>query len=303
MDLRPYNLTPEDIARAKQLFAYQPFVISDSICTGVAYNWLHEADPEGAWRKGAEVYDRAIVGPEKFQLAAEANLKLQRTYDRFVMTLCHLFPGGSYLDVSCNNGYFPVTASLNGMGESVGLDPGDFGGAIEFLNRVTGSRAAFVRGGYAPIPPSLMQHTAGGDAPLGRQFDVVSNLEFMCHLADPLHFLHAVASAARKAVFLWSGFVDSDEYIIRLNPPLASAPPGQREYFWGEFSSGTAISTKLVYTSMAMLGFPHALEVASPPDGLPPDWHEKNMPHYQRHRAFLFIRDAYFPEVSARMGR
>jgi hypothetical protein len=290
MDLRRFNLAPAEVNAAKRLLAYQPFIISDDACTGVAYSWLHTERPEFAYLPMDKVHERSRMGNEHFALALETTARLIKTYEHFARTLCDLFPGASYLDVSCNTGWFPVVASQNGMGECAGLDPGDFGEAVAFLNRIAGGRAEFIRGGYLPVPPSLALRTATGAGPLGRQFDVVSNLEFLCHLADPLHFLHALASVARKAIFLWSGFIDSPELAIRFNPPLASAPPGFHDYFWGKFSNGTAMTTALLRQSMQMLGFTKMMEVGYPPDGLSPDWHAHNMAHYGPHRAFLFVR-------------
>jgi|GEM_PF-2450031 len=41
MDLRKFNLIPKQIERAKTIFNYQPFIITDDIHTGVAYSWLY----------------------------------------------------------------------------------------------------------------------------------------------------------------------------------------------------------------------------------------------------------------------
>ena len=43
----------------------------------------------------------------------------------------------------------------------------------------------------------------------------VSSCALLCHLPDPLHFLKAIASLAKKALFVWSGFVESEELLIR----------------------------------------------------------------------------------------
>ncbi len=302
MDLRKFNPSAADVDAATRLLAYQPFIISDEVCTGVAYNWLHAENAETAWQTAREVYDLKSAGPEKFRVAQEANAMLRKTYDHFISGICKAFPGGSYLDVSCNTGYFPIAASLLGMKDAAGMDPLDHADAFQLLNRITGAKAEFIRGGYLPAPPSLAVRTAEGAEPFRRQFDVVSNLEFMCHLADPLHFLHAIARHAKKAVFLWSGFIQSDEYLIRLNPPLGSFPSGFQDYFFSRFSSGTAITTGLLFRSMAMLDFPVIVEFNYPAGGLPPNWHEKNMAQYQPHRAFLFAKAESETQIREALG-
>src|SRR4051812_9820557 len=119
MDLRRYSLTADQVAHGKALFGYQPVILSDAVCTGVAYKWLHVPVPDAI---GLDPFDRNEVGPQVFELALAANTKLIRTYEAYGRAICSLFPGGTYLDIACNTGFFPVFASLNGMRESVGLD-------------------------------------------------------------------------------------------------------------------------------------------------------------------------------------
>jgi SAM-dependent methyltransferase len=300
MDLRPYNLSAAQIERAKAVLAYQPFILSGGVCTGVAYDWLFSDAPERRARR--EIYEAASDGPAIFRKAFEANSKLIRTYETFARTICGAFPGGTYLDVSCNTGWFPVFASLNGMRRSVGVDPGDYAPSVAFLNEICGSGAEFMSGGYRSHPkPEIVARSADGYTPMTDQFDVVSNLEFLCHLGDPLHFLHALAAVARKGVFLWSGFLESSEYLIRLNEP-SDAPMMGTVGVWGHYCYGTAISTQLLFHTMGLLGFPFRLEVSYPPDGLPEDWHLARMAQYQKHRAFLFVREPYVSEVRDRLS-
>lgn len=295
MDLRPYRLSASAVERAKMLFEYQPLIVSDTVCTGVAYDWLYSPDPEAHPRR--EVYDLATDGPELFERAFDANLRLSRTYAAFARAIAAACPGGSYLDVSCNSGLLPVYLSLNGMAECFGLDLPRHAPAFSFLADLTGSRARFLPGAYVNdgVPTIATSHPDDG-----REFDVVSSMAFLCHLGDPLHFLQALAGAAKKVVFLWSGFIDSDENLIRLGEPRPMSQPGLSGV-WSRYAYGTALSTNLLFSTMNLLGFPLRLEVAYPPDGLPPDWHEANMRQYGRFRAFLFVRESYMDEVSRRL--
>jgi hypothetical protein len=190
------------------------------------------------------------------------------------------------------------------MGECVGLEPTDQAAAFAFLNRVTGSRATYLRGLYYSAPPTILRQVGEDGYELDRQFDVVSSLEFLCHLADPLHFLSALSKIASKAIFLWSGFVDSEDLLIRLNPVQEELQPGASPpLLWTRFKSGCAPSVKLLTTAMHMLGFPRVIEIGYPKGGLPKNWHEAKMKHYQPHRAFVFIREQYYDDAVTNLRR
>jgi SAM-dependent methyltransferase len=290
MDLRPFSLSPADVATGASLLSYQPIVLSDRLVTGCAHSWLYEDDPEAPeLSDGAFVFDRDKVGPEKFDRALAANLALIRTYEHFADEIASRFAGASFLDVSCNTGLFPVMVARRGMGDCAGLEPKPLGDALAFLARVTGTRARFMRGGYLSDPVGLFERTSDKLQRVGR-FDVVSNMAFLCHLGEPLQFLQALADVASKAVFIWSGFLDDPEYVIRLNEPRPDKLAGDHRFFWQKFASGSAMSVSLLKRSMALLGFASSFEVQYPLDGLPPDWTARHMPHYGPFRAFLFVR-------------
>ncbi|HEX9466186.1 MAG TPA: methyltransferase domain-containing protein [Alphaproteobacteria bacterium] len=296
MDLRPYRLSAADVERAKALLEYQPFIVADTVCTGVAYDWLYSPDPEAHPRR--EVYDLSADGPEMFQRALDANTRLLRTYEAFARAMCAAFPGETYLDVSCNSGLLPIFMSLNGMGDCFGLDLPRHANAFSFLTGLTGSPARFMPGAYVNEPQPAI--ATGNPDDSGREFDVVSSMAFLCHVGDPLHVLQVLAGIAKKAVFVWSGFIESDENLIRLGEPRPASQPGLTGV-WSRYSYGTALSTRLLFSTMNLLGFPFRLEVAYPPDGLAPDWHQANMKQYGAFRAFLFVRESYMDDVSRRL--
>ena len=191
-------------------------------------------------------------------------------------------PGGSYLDVGCNTGYFPVKACLDGVRTAVGVDLLDHSEGFQLLTEITGSQAKFARGGYDPNNHILTIEPDYGAA----CYDVVSSSALLCHVPDPLHFLKALATRARKAIFLWSGFIDSQELLIRYNAPNRVF---QREFPNG-FDDGTALSTGLLFLAMDQLGFPNCDELKSTSDWLPENWHLAGIPQYQKFRAFLFSK-------------
>src|ERR1051326_7099779 len=207
MDLRQFNPSRERVEEAARLLRYQPFILDDDRHTGVAHTWLHSPDPTAVTADDF-FFDKRIVSRETWDEACDANRRLATMYDAFIDRIVDVCPReGSYLDVACNTGYFPVRASLAGIRTAAGIDLGDFSEAFQLLNEITGSAARFAIGGY-----DSAAHTLTLPRDLGLfSYDVVSSSAFLCHLPDPLHFLKAMADIARKAIFVWSGFVDSEE--------------------------------------------------------------------------------------------
>src|SRR5580700_3911246 len=139
MDLRAH-LHGVDIEAAAAVLNYQPFILSDEIQTGVAYSLLHSDDPRVAPQL---VFRKSTCAPERWDNAVVANGRLRAMYDDMLDEMSLLFPGGTLLDVACNNGYFPVGAELRGM-RGTGMDLGNHSGAVSLLNDALGTKAKFV---------------------------------------------------------------------------------------------------------------------------------------------------------------
>lgn len=279
MDLRQFLATPSQADEAASLLHYQPFVLDDNRHTGVAYSWLYSADPT---REGYDsfLFDKRSVPEHVWANAWDANRRLAVMYDAFVEAIVPFCRGGSYLDVGCNTGYLPVRASLAGVTSAAGIDCDDYTRAFQILNGVTGSKARFHLGEYDACSHSLISGAAN------EKYDVVSSTAVLCHVPDPLYFLKAIANLATRAVFLWSGFVESNELLIRYNPENKF----RVKPFPNGFDDGTSISQGLLYHSMRELGFPNCLELEHRREWLPADWHARHIPNYQPFRAFVFSR-------------
>lgn len=280
MDLRRYALAGDVLAAARALLNYQPFRVAETVVTGVGHSWRY-GDTTDALYRPQLVFDRDREAPEIWERAVAENHRLARSYETFLDAIAAACPGGSYLDLCCNTGYFPVGASLRGMAPAIGVDVLKFDLQIDLLNHVTGAKAVFQYGEYEPS-----EHRFRLPSGLPARFDVVSNLAFMCHVPDPLSLLKVLAELADHAVFLWAPILASDELLIRYH--------GERRFFgkpfpWG-FDDGTAISEALLLQSMDELGFPRHAEIAPPSDGWPVEWDNPMMKPYQPMRAFLFTR-------------
>jgi SAM-dependent methyltransferase len=273
MDLRKYHLTEKQIQYAAgRLLNYQPFILSDDVQTGVAYSWLYL--PEGGRRAQMSDFsmDRRNVDPDSWGKFVDSNHRLRTMYDEWIDRIARQFPGGSFADVGCNNGYFVVRASERGMGPCVGFDQGDYSESIAFLNSTLGTKAEFRRRQY-----DGWKHSFDVD----QQFDVVMSSLVMNHLSDPLYFLAFLGKLAKKAVFLFNGLIDLDQYVIRLSEPNYF---NKRSAFPVCFDNDTGISSKLAFKGMEMMGFAHSVEVAYQDTWLPKSW-------YQNHHAILFMRE------------
>ena len=272
MDLRRYSPSRLQTMAATRTLNYQPFVISDDVQTGVAYSWLHSADPRDA---GPDqfVFQRDRLPAAIWEQAAAANARLRAMYDDFVAEIARRYPGGSLLDVACNNGYFPVRAEQLGMRGCAGMDRrSHHWAAIKVLNSITGTAVSFVNQGYSPV-------THG--AKVGRRYDVVVASAIMCHLPDPLNFLAFLGSIAKEAVFFWGQMLDTDDYLIAYNEPNRFAMTNRQ--FPHGFDDNTRLSRGLFRRSAELMGFGNIVELPYRDTWLPAQW-------YAPHKAWLCMR-------------
>jgi len=255
MDLRPRNLTPKQIERARSWLAYQPFIVTDDFQTGAGYSFAHKADPR---ETPALRFDRGLWDDEQWRDITASNRALAAMYDDFVAAVATRYPGGSLLDVACNNGYMPVKAETLGMRRCIGLDQTDYGPSVKLLNEVLGTEVKFVFGSYDPL-----RHRG----PERHRADVVMAMAIMCHLPDPLHFLKYLGGLAREAVLFWGQVVQTDSYLIAYNPPYKGL--NRFEGFPHGFNDNTRISRGLLRDSLAGMGFRNQVEIAWRPEWLP----------------------------------
>lgn len=277
MDLRPLGLTELQITQAAALLDYQPFRISDTIVTGVAHSWQYETSI-GAFNRPQMVFDQHRDSTQRWREALAASERLDRLYQCFLDAITAAFPSGTYLDLCCNSGYFPIGASLRGM-TTLGVDAGDFSSAVDLLNGLTGARARFFQSEYRATEYRFVPQ-------IEEQFDVVSCMAFLVHVPEPLHLLRYIAERARRAVFLWSAFPRDDEMIVRYPRHHQFS---EERFPWG-FDAGVAVSDSLLIYAMEKLGFPSHSEIIPPDDGWPAVCGNPLMIPYEPLRAFLFTR-------------
>ncbi len=226
---------------------YQPFIITDDIQTGAAYSWAY----------GVQIQERAPVvfrrseWEREWDKVTESNGRLRRMYDDFMTEIAGRYRGGSFLDVACNNGYFPVRAHTLGMRQTAGADAGDFGTSIRFLNDILGTSAKFI---HAPYDPS--RH----GAPIRGEYDVVSASAIMCHLPDPLNFLAFLGGMAREAIFFFGQVIDTDALLTVYFPPHPALAANSLPFPY-VFNDNTRVSRGLLYLSFERMGFKNIVEI------------------------------------------
>jgi len=244
MDLRG-KLTERQIDQACAALDYQPFIISDDIQTGAAYSWT-----TGDLTASTYLFKRSEHTPQEWSRFTYAAGMQRQMYDCFVETIAAKYPGGSLLDVACNNGYFPVRASALGMRNCCGVDQGaQHGRAVRFLNEVLGTNAQFREGRYDPknLPA------------LDRKFNVVCASAIACHLPDPLDFLAYLGSLASDAIFFFDQVVDTEALLVAYWKPEESfASVGKFPY---RFNSATRMSRGLLYHGFEEMGFRNIIEI------------------------------------------
>jgi hypothetical protein len=254
MDLRG-RLAPGQVDEACTVLNYQPFLITDDIQTGAAYSWMYLSDPRVA---PPLVFRRSECDPGKWNDVNNANRRLARMYDDLLGQIASYFPGGSLFDFGCNNGYFPVRAQTMGMGRCLGMDAGDYGPSVRFLNKVMGTTAEFRHASYDSVT-----HTA----PITEKFDVATLSAALLHNPDPLHLLAWLGSIATKAIFFLGQIVESEALIIAYRKPHPSL--GVARPFPHYFNDETRLSRGLLWYSLSALGYTKIAEVPWQTDWVP----------------------------------
>jgi len=271
MDLRKYLRSDEQVRQASQLLNYQPYVLSDELQTGVAHSWLYR--DEGGRNSWASHWlcDRRLVPREVWNQFADANGRLRNMYEDWINVIVQHFPTGSLVDVGCNSGYFPLRAQQLGMRECTGYDQAEYGSAVDFLNKLLGTRVQFYQQGY-----DVYKHFIPGC----KVHDVAVASLLICHLPDPLHFLACLGRIARKGVFLFTGMAESDDFTIHYNYPNKFYKDRVFPY---NFDNDTGLSRGLLFKSMEWMGFTKVVEIPYRETWLPRQW-------FSTQKARLFLR-------------
>lgn len=282
MDLRRFNLSYDQIVTARQCLNYQPFIISDEVITGVAYSWLHHQDG-GRRTYGLHefVFDRAIEAEDVWNQAYDANRRLATMYDCFLDHVAERFRGCSLADMACNNGYFVVGAALRGLSKCTGFDHGDYSSSMSFLSSLTGVDVEFRQRSY-----DSWTHIVKDFEP----HDIVVASQIMQHISDPLYFLSFIASRAKKALLLFTGMGDTDEFLIYYQQPNRFYKDAS---FPVCFDNDVGLSRGLLFKSLDMLGFDEIVEIPWQESWLSKSWYgsqkvllcmRKKRPYFHHHR-------------------
>lgn len=245
MDLRGAGLDSGLVELGAKLLNYQPFILSDDVQTGVGYTIALGAAADTDIRAAPPLVFRRGDWPDKWDRITDANQRLRTMYEDFLDAIVERYPGGSLLDVACNNGYFPVGASRRGMKRCVGSDLGaQYVYSIAFLNKVLGTNAGFVHAPYDPLTRT---------APDVGTFDVVVASAIMCHLPDPLNFLAYLGSVAKEAIFYWGQVIHTDALVAGYLPRHPDL--GGVERFPYGFNDNTRISLGMFRYAGEVMGF------------------------------------------------
>ena len=273
MDLRAYIKDDRLIERAKQLalrglLNYQPWIFSDTFETGVGFEWSKQEyvgltywpDVDKRLLMSPELR-RLLVDPTNYKEFHEANARLRQLYDGIANEICAKIgdvTSRTFLDVGCNTGYLPQAFLLRGARESGGCDrEKGFSETFELLNEILETKAIFWDAYVNPRTREIR-----GIKP----YDIVISMAVLCHQAEPLSHLAALASVAEAGLFVWTFVNDDPGYTIRLAEPTGQYPEDE---FPLSFDYDATISEPLLRKSFHLLGFKEVYEVPSRSSGLP----------------------------------
>lgn len=263
MDLRKYNLSNEKIDLAKNTLFYQPFIISDDIQTGVAYDWRHG--------RGVFQMNRKDVSRNEWNQFVEENKLLRNTYDFWIDTIISIYgdiSNATVIDTACAEGYFLFRFLEAGAKRCIGYDmDGRLSESISTLKKITGLNAEFYN-----TPYDMMSHKISGS----ETADIVISSAIMVHLSDPTYHIHFLSSITKKMLFIFSAFDESDDLTISYQYPRMHHD--KNAIFPICFSGFTKISTSLLKFGLTDLGFHEIREIDNP----------MQMPPF--HKAFLANR-------------
>ncbi|HTD23676.1 MAG TPA: class I SAM-dependent methyltransferase [Terriglobales bacterium] len=257
MDLRVYSLTPEQIERATHLFDYQPYILSDDIQTGIAYDFLYAAEDPNRY-----LANRRLVSKSTWERFVAANAQLRQMYDDWIDQMSSLCgTESSVADIACNTGYFLHRFALKGHRKTVGYDRLDTSEAIQFINKLVGTSVEFIHQSY-----DSWTHKIPGCA----QHDIVIASAIMLHLSDPLYFLHFLGSITKKCLFLFTLVNDSPDHIIH----YITANKFYKDDFPLCFDNHS-ISFPLLTLGLQRMGFTTILEIPHRQSWLPSHWYNQ----------------------------
>ncbi len=288
MDLRPYNPTPEQIAKATRFacsgqLCYQPFLVADDLQTGAGYEFVtgrelaglvYCAEPPEIYRN-SEGSARFLIDPALKDEFASCNQRLRVMYENLIdETIAKVGPVSdlTMADVGSCSGYFPVSFSKRGAKQAVGYDREDYSGTFRLLNEILGTSAEFRHRGY---------DGANGGIPDAGEFDVVFSIAVLVHLSDPLQHLAQLGRMAKKAIVVWTAVTQDAE------DDLAIRYISQNRYYSkAEFPycfDVTFISHALLRRSLQAMGFTKLYPMETTLDGMPEGW-------FNRQRGYIAIR-------------
>ncbi len=288
MDLRPYDPTPAQLDRARELafsglLNYSPYTFSDDFSVGVGLEFIEEAENLGLiYCADRDKNDSChaglthlLVDHSKQSEFLDANARLSTLYETMIDMVQEHLPVGpdfSVADFGCNAGYFPLRMNQRWGCKSVGYDVVDFTATFELLNEICGTQAEFINEGYSP---------ARGEYPQPARYDLCCSIAVLVHLSDPLHHLAFLGKMATKALLVWTWSTpgEDDALLIRYRGANRYYKDATFPYCF-DF---TQISPGLLRKSLKLMGFNEIHKIRNRPGSMPDSW-------FTNHCGYLAIR-------------
>lgn len=263
MDLRSYT-TATHLARAKQLafrglLNYQPYRFSNDFAVGSGLSVLRggQAGPQPSidcadaeqWATPARIAEAVVTSSER-QLFCTTNARMAEYYDDLVERIagnCGGIRGWSVLDFGCNAGYFSIRAMQHGAGSVLAIDREPYHETFDLLNDICGTTVSFRRGCYS------------GELNAGMSADLVLSVAVLNHLSEPLRHLTYLASAAQKALAVFTSTHADQALTVKYH---ASNRFYENAQFPFSFDA-VSLSRPLIEVSLKALGFREVYDVTA----------------------------------------
>jgi SAM-dependent methyltransferase len=293
MDLRKFNLLPEDIKTfIDNTAGYQPFILDDNkqvVARGYwpppapEYNWFYEQKKkanEGQtahWGPGRHmVLDKQHVTPHEWDIYSRHNDMHNNMFDGFIESALSLVDTPStVLEIGCNDGSLLLKALEAGCTSAIGYDLEPQHAAIfDLWNKVTDYDIKFINESYNSDIHSLPNCSSA---------DIVIANAIMCHLSDPLHFIKFLSSITNKVLLISCGVDTTDGYTINFHGKPKRYGSGT---FPNVFTHHTSISKPLFLYSLKECGFKNIYEIEHEPSWPPNNWY-----YGQNNMGFIATKD------------
>lgn len=290
MDLRPYQINPQQLVEAQNLVKqhllfYQPYIITDTLEVGEGQNF-HDG-----YLQEDSIYGYSVYSEQDLQLGKSqaknlehfrnCNADYRKLYDSIADQIVDYFKHNisdmTISEMGCNSGLHLFNLAVRGAKNCTGYDWNNMNPVFNWLNKVLGTDVKF----HQAVWNRLYHRLEGANFP---SVDLVISAVVLNHQIDFLQHLSFLCDHAKQAIFLWVltekndatdgyaaawNFEASKQYGISYAQPNSLRPIIRGSDWEGHpfplcFDHGICISDPLLRCSLEHLGFEKIIQLEMP---------------------------------------